>query len=84
MLPRSILRRAEHGESEILPRRAERQTSRPVALPSTVPSRRVAAAEPSEEPSLYTPKAGKEALLQALVEKHLRGLSAEQLVSDKP
>ena len=32
----------------------------------------------------YTPKAGKETLLHALVEKHLRVLSAEQLVSDKP
>ena len=31
-----------------------------------------------------TPKAGKEALLHALVEKHLRVLSAEQLVSDRP
>jgi hypothetical protein len=32
----------------------------------------------------YTPKAGKETLLPALVEKHLRVLSAEQLVSDRP
>lgn len=32
----------------------------------------------------HTPRAGKEALLPALVEKHLRVSRAEQLVSDKP
>lgn len=32
----------------------------------------------------YAPREGKEALLHALVEKHLRVLSAEQLVSDRP